>query len=56
MADANSNVAYGCMPGNKTITVDAIRAYVQSDLNTKHETWIALPRELWPKEWHKRGY
>ena len=27
---ANSNIAYGCLPGNKTTQADAIRAYIQS--------------------------
>ena len=56
IADANSNIAYGCLPGHTTTTVDAIRAYVQSTLNSLHEIWIALPKELWPPEWHQRGY
>ena len=48
---ANSNIAYGCIPGNKSTQADAIRAYVQSFLKSKHETWARIPPELWPKEW-----
>ena len=48
--DANSNLAYGCIPGNCTTQADAIRAYVQSELKSAHITWEAIPRELWPPE------
>ena len=53
---ANSNLAYGCLPGHKTTAADAIRAYIQSLLKSKHRTWVHVPRELWPPEWHKKGY
>ena len=52
---ANSNLAYGLMPGNKTTTADAIRAYVQAKLNSKYQTWVRIPPELWPDKWHKEG-
>ena len=48
---ANANIAYGMFPGNKTTTADAVKAYVQSALKSKHPTWIALPPELMPAEW-----
>ena len=48
---ANSNIAYGLFPGNKTTTADAVKAYVQSALKSKHPTWISLPPELWPADW-----
>ena len=48
---ANSAIAYGLLPGHKTTTVDAIRAYVQTTLKSKHETWVHIPRDLQPKEW-----
>jgi len=54
--DANSNLAYGRLPGNKTTQADAIRAYVQSELRSKNVTWVAVPRELWPDSWVKKGY
>ena len=53
---ANSTIAYGCIPGHTTSTSDAVRAYVQSTLKSKHETWVSIPKELWPDEWHKLGY
>ena len=53
---ANSNLAYGCLPGNKTTQADAIRAYVQSLLKSRHKTWVRIPKELWPADWYKRGY
>ena len=53
---ANSAIAYGCIPGHKVTQADAIRAYVQSSLKSKAETWVAIPRELWPEEWHKMNF
>jgi len=54
--DANSNMAYGRLPGNKTTQADAVRAYIQSLLRSKHKTWVAVPKELWPASWHKQGF
>ena len=48
----NVNVFYGALPGNKTTVADAVRAYVQSLLKSKHRSFVELPKELWPKEWH----
>ena len=42
------------MPGHKVTIADAIKAYVQSYLKAKQETWIELPRELWPADWQGR--
>ena len=53
---ANANLAYGCLPGHKTTQADAIRAYIQSLLKSKHKTWVMVPKELWPQHWHKMGY
>jgi hypothetical protein len=39
------------VPGRKTTAADAVKAYIQSLLKSKHPTWIELPRELWPKSW-----
>ena len=50
--DANANIAYGAMPGNKTTLADAVRAYIQSLLKSKHKTYVAIPHVLWPKHWH----
>jgi len=49
---ANCNMAYGCFPGNKTTTADAVRAYVQAKLRSKSKTWVRIPKELWRPEWH----
>ena len=43
---ANSNLCYGCLPGHKTTQADAIRAYVQTNLKSKHPTWIRVPHIL----------
>ena len=53
---ANSNIAYGSIPGHSCETADAIRAYIQSELHSQHATWVRIPKELWPQEWHARGY
>jgi len=47
----NANIAYGMLPGHKTTSADAVKAYVQSLLKSKQATWISLPPELWPPEW-----
>ena len=52
----NSNIAYGCIAGNKTTMADADQAYLQAELKSKCDTWVLVPRELWPKEWHNKGY
>ena len=33
---ANANLAYGALPGNKTTQADAVQAYAQSLLKSKH--------------------
>ena len=48
---ANANLAYGMLPGNATIQADAVRAYVQSVLKAKHDTWVTIPPLLQPKAW-----
>ena len=52
---ANANLAYGLLPGHKSTQADAVRAYIQSVLKGR-ETWVQVPRELWPPEWHTRGF
>jgi len=54
--DVNCNLAYGAVPGNATTAADAQRAYVQADLKSKFETWVSIPRELWPAAWHSKGF
>ena len=46
---------YGCLEGHSTTVADAVRAYVQSTLKSKHRTFVRIPKELWPSEWHARG-
>ena len=51
---ANMNMAYGCFPGNKSTTSDAVRAYVQSLLKSERPTWVHVPKELQPAEWARK--
>ena len=51
----NSNIAYGCIPGHCTKTSDAPQAYTQSTLKSKVQTWVSVPKELWPAKWHSEG-
>ena len=39
----NVNIMYGCLPGHKTTIADAVRAYVQSMLKSKHRTFARIP-------------
>ena len=52
---AGNIIAYGSIPGHKITQADAIRAYVQSKLKSLHETWVAVPKELWPDKWFQEG-
>ena len=52
---ADCNIAYGCLPGHKTTQADAIRAYVQSLLGSRFETYVRIPRDLWPQAWKDKG-
>jgi hypothetical protein len=52
----NSNMAYGCLAGHKTTMADAEQAYLQADLNSKHPNWVRIPKELWPEDWHRKGF
>ena len=52
ITSANANIAYGLFRGHKTTSADAVKAYIQSDLKSKHPTFVELPKELWPEEWH----
>ena len=53
---ANSNIAYGLLPGHCTTQSDAIRAYVQSLLHSKCKTYVQIPYMLWPKHWKNQGW
>ena len=53
---ANAIIAYGLMKGHRISSADAIKAYLQSWLDSLAETWVRLPREVWPQEWfHSDG-
>ena len=44
---------YGMLHGKATTVSDAIKAYVQSYLNSPVPTYIELARHLWPEKWKK---
>ncbi|CAE7545185.1 RE1 [Symbiodinium sp. CCMP2592] len=46
----NLNLAYGAAKNHKSTQSDVVKAYPQSELNTKVPTWVELPVELTPKE------
>ena len=53
--------AVALLPGNDGEQSDAPSAYTQSKLGTGHrgkfpDTWVRIPRERWPQEWHDAGY
>jgi len=47
----NANIAYGRIPRHKTTSADAVKAYVQATLGSKHPTWVQIPKELRPAHW-----
>ena len=51
IAAANANLAWGSLPGHKTTSADAVKAYVQADLKSVHDNWVIIPKELRPKRW-----
>ena len=51
ISTANAIIAYGQLEENKTSSADAVKAYVQSDLRSLHDTYVRLPREVWPDGW-----
>ena len=48
----NTAVAFGLLESHGVTTSDAVRAYTQAKLNTKHRTYVLLPPELVPD--HKK--
>ena len=48
---ANAIICFGLMRGCKVSTADAVKAYLQSDLNSLCATWVRLPKEVWPETW-----
>jgi hypothetical protein len=45
--------AYGCFEGNDVEAADAEQAYIQADLKG-NDTWVALPPDQWPDDWHDK--
>jgi len=54
ITSANANIAYGRIPGNKTSSADAVKAYVQALLKAKNPTWVKIPFELWEPGWESK--
>ena len=48
---ANAIICFGLLKGCKVSTADAVKAYLQSELKSLCETWVRLPREVWPVSW-----
>jgi len=48
---ANAIMSYRLMKGHKITSADAVKAYLQSLLNSLAETWVRLPQEVWPDSW-----
>ena len=48
---ANANIAFGLLPGHRSETSDAPKAYCQSLLKARAPTWVCIPRELWSPAW-----
>merc|ERR1712115_759461 len=47
--------AYGLMPGHIVQQSDAEQAYTQAWFRGE-DTWVRLPKDQWPQEWHDKGY
>ena len=48
---ANAIIAFGLLQGHTISTADAVKAYLQSWLQSHAATWVRLPKEVWPAEW-----
>ena len=48
---ANAIIAFGMLKGHKITPADAVKAYLQSLLNSLAEIWVRLPKEVWPESW-----
>ena len=46
---------WGMLEGHSTQQADAVQAYTQSKLGGT-DTWVTLPKDAWPPEWHNLGY
>ena len=47
----NVSIAWGAIRGHKTSVADAVKAYVQADLKSKHPTYIEIPSYLCGSRW-----
>ena len=52
---ANAIIAYGMLKLHKITSADAVKAYLQSLLNSLAETWVRLPKEVWPESWFDKN-
>ena len=50
--DSRALDAFSLLPGYRATFADAESAYLQAYLNSKFETWVSIPREYWPADWH----
>ena len=50
ISGVNCNLLYGGLRNHVTLQSDVVKAYVQSDLNTEHPTYVELSKELTPPE------
>ena len=48
---SNINLFYGALRGHKTTQADAVRAYVQTTLKSRHPTYVRIPPALRPAHW-----
>ena len=47
----NVSIAWGAVKGHKTSVADAVKAYVQADLNSVNPTYIEIPSYLCGSRW-----
>ena len=55
ITSANAIIAYGLLQGHCITTADAVKAYLQSWLESNAATWARLPKEVWPPGWYESG-
>ena len=54
ISTANAVIACSQLEEKKTSSADALKAYVQLDLRSLRDTYVRLPREVWPDGWGDR--
>ena len=52
ITSANAIISYGLLQGHCISTGDAVKAYLQSWLESNAATWVRLPKEIWPSSWY----